>query len=172
MMDVENFKKVFLPYHGKLYGIAYRILENQTDAEDVVQETYIKLWHRRGELESLINPESYAITLLKNSCLDILRKIKPDLLAIYETNLPSNDSLITRIENQDRLAHVQYIMSKLPPQQEQIVRLKIWDNLSDAEIEKITGLTQGNIRVTISRAKRTIKKIYEKWEKNENKRFV
>jgi RNA polymerase sigma-70 factor (ECF subfamily) len=172
MMNAENFKKVFLPYHRKLYGIAYKILENQADAEDVVQETYIKLWHRRGELEALINPESYAVTLLKNGCLDLLKKVKPALSEIYETNMPSDDSLIARIENRDRLVHVENIMEKLPEQQKHLIRLKVWDNLSDEEIEKITGLTRGNIRMIISRAKKTIKKIYEKWEKDENRRFV
>lgn len=171
-MNAENFKKVFLPYHRKLYGIAYKILENQADAEDVVQETYIKLWHRRGELEALINPESYAVTLLKNGCLDLLKKVKPALSEIYETNMPSDDSLIARIENRDRLVHVENIMEKLPEQQKHLIRLKVWDNLSDEEIEKITGLTRGNIRMIISRAKKTIKKIYEKWEKDENRRFV
>ncbi|MDR1593253.1 MAG: RNA polymerase sigma factor [Prevotellaceae bacterium] len=172
MMDAENFKKVFLPYHRKLYGIAYKILENQNDAEDIVQETYIKLWRRRTELESLINPEGYAVTLLKNGCLDFIRKVKPELTAIYEMNIPADDSLISRIEDKERLVYVQNIMEKLPAQQKQVIQLKIWDNMSNEEIEKITGLTQGNIKVIISRAKKTIKEIYKKWEKNENKRFV
>jgi RNA polymerase sigma-70 factor (ECF subfamily) len=172
MMNAENFKKVFLPYHRKLYGIAYKLLENQTDAEDIVQETYIKLWHRREELELLLNPESYAVTLLKNACLDFLRKVKPAMSAIYETNIAPDDSLISRIENQDKLVHVRNIMSKLPAQQKQVVQLKVWDDLSTEEIEKITGLTQGNIRVMISRARKTIKRIYEKWEKDENRKFA
>jgi RNA polymerase sigma-70 factor (ECF subfamily) len=171
-MDVEIFKKVFLPYHRKLYGIAYKMLTNQNDAEDIVQETYIKLWHRREELESLINPESYAVTLLKNSCLDFLKKVKPELSMIYEMNIPCDDHLMSQIENKDQLVYVQNIMEKLPARQKQIVQLKIWDNLSNEEIEKITGLTQGNIKMIISRAKKTIKKIYKKWEKDENRRFA
>jgi RNA polymerase sigma-70 factor (ECF subfamily) len=172
VMDAENFKKVFLPYHRKLYGIAYRILGNQIDAEDIVQEIYIKLWHRRTELESLINPESYAVTLLKNSCLDFIRKVKPELSEIYETNMPLDDSLISRIEDREQLVYVQNIIEKLPAQQKQVIKLKVWDNLSNEEIENVTGLTQGNIKVIISRARKTIKEVYKKWEKNENKRFA
>lgn len=41
-MDAESFKKEFLPYHRKLYCIAYRLLENAADAEDLVQEAYLK----------------------------------------------------------------------------------------------------------------------------------
>jgi RNA polymerase sigma-70 factor (ECF subfamily) len=171
-MDAERFKKVFLPYHGKLYRIAYKMLGNQTDAEDIVQDAYIKLWQKRNELESLINSESYAVTLLKNSCLDFLRKVKPELSAIYEMNIPAVDSLIAQVENKDQLEHVQKIMEQLPVQQKQIITMKIWDNLSDEEIGKATGLTRGNIKVIISRARKTIKELYNKKEKNENRRFA
>lgn len=43
-MDAESFKNEFLPYHRKLYCVAYRLLENAADAEDLVQEAYLKLW--------------------------------------------------------------------------------------------------------------------------------
>jgi RNA polymerase sigma-70 factor (ECF subfamily) len=172
MMDAENFKRVFLPYHRKLYGIAYKFLGNQTDAEDIVQETYIKLWHRRGELESLVNPESYAVTLLKNSCLDFIRKVKPELSGIFEIDMPSADSLIAQIENRDQLACIRDIMEQLPERQKQILQLKVWNNLSNEEIGKMTGLTQGNIKMIISRARKTIKELYKKWEKDENRKFA
>ena len=46
-MDAESFKNEFLPYHRKLYSVAYRLLENAVDAEDLVQEAYLKLWDKR-----------------------------------------------------------------------------------------------------------------------------
>ena len=46
-MDVENFKKVFLPLHPKLFRIAYALVENKADAEDILQDAYYKLWSRR-----------------------------------------------------------------------------------------------------------------------------
>ena len=49
-MDAESFKKEFLPYHRKLYCIAYRLLENAADAEDLVQEAYLKLWDKHWPL--------------------------------------------------------------------------------------------------------------------------
>jgi RNA polymerase sigma-70 factor (ECF subfamily) len=140
------------------------------DAEDILQETYIKLWQKRDELESLINPESYAVTLLKNNCLDFLKKVKPEFSNIYETNLGSGDFLSVQLEYRDQLEHIRFIMEQLPVQQKQIIQLKIWDNLSDEEIETLTGLSKGNIKVIVSRTKKTIKELYLKWEKNENKR--
>ena len=56
-MDAESFKKEFLPYHRKLYCIAYRLLENAADAEDLVLEAYLKLWDKREGLAIISNPE-------------------------------------------------------------------------------------------------------------------
>ncbi|MDR1526315.1 MAG: RNA polymerase sigma factor [Dysgonamonadaceae bacterium] len=168
-MDSDHFKRIFLPFHKKLYRMAYRFLENQADAEDMVQETYIKLWQKRLELESLLNPESFAVTLLKNSCLDFLRKVRPEWLPVYEIALAAPESLAEQIENREQLEHIQQIVDQLPEQQKQVVELKIWDNLSDEEIEQRTGLKKGNIKVIVSRAKKTIKERYLQCEKDENR---
>jgi RNA polymerase sigma-70 factor (ECF subfamily) len=163
-MDADDFKKLFLPYHVKLYRIAYRFLENQEDAEDIIQETYIKLWQKRHELESILNPESYAVTLLKNGCLDFLKKIKPEISRIYELNIPAIDSIDVQIENKDKLSYVHKILEQLPAQQRQLIEWKIQDDRSDEEIEKMSGLKRGNIKVIISRARKTIKEQYLKLE--------
>jgi RNA polymerase sigma-70 factor (ECF subfamily) len=168
-MNAEIFKKIFLPYHKKLYRIAYKFLENQQDSEDVVQETYIKLWRKRDDWESIINPESFAVTLLKNNCLDYIKKAKPIINPIDDINIPAGDSLSGQVENRDKLNHVQFIMKQLPVRQKQVIRLKVWENLSDEEIEKVTGLTKGNIKVLVSRAKKKIKELYQKWENDEEK---
>ena len=64
-MNADAFKQIFLPYHKKMYRIAYRMVENQPDAEDIVQETYIKLWQKRNEIEHIENTESFAVEVLK-----------------------------------------------------------------------------------------------------------
>ena len=72
-MDVENFKRLFLPLHPKLFRIAYALVENKADAEDILQDAYYKLWSRRNELTDIQNPEAFCVTLVKNLCLDFLR---------------------------------------------------------------------------------------------------
>lgn len=68
-MDAESFKRMFLPCHAKLYGVACRLLDNAEDAEDLIQEAYLKLWSKREELTLISNPEAFAVTLVKNMCL-------------------------------------------------------------------------------------------------------
>lgn len=75
-MDTESFKREFLPYHRKLYCVAYRLLENAADAEDLVQEAYLKLWDKREGLSVISNPEAFSVTLVKNMCFDLLRSGK------------------------------------------------------------------------------------------------
>ena len=72
-MDVEVFKRRFLPFHPKLYRVAYALVGDRADAEDLLQEAYARLWDRRDELEDVRNPEAFAVTLLRNLCLDFLR---------------------------------------------------------------------------------------------------
>lgn len=74
-MDAESFKNEFLPYHRKLYCVAYRLLENAADAEDLVQEAYLKLWDKREGLTVISNPEAFSVTLVKNMCFASFRKI-------------------------------------------------------------------------------------------------
>lgn len=77
-MNAENFKQVFLPLHPKLYRIAYRLLENQNDAQDIIQEVYMKLWMIRDECTDIQNTEAYCVTLVKNLCLTQLNKAYTD----------------------------------------------------------------------------------------------
>ena len=55
-MDAAEFKQQFLPYHRKLYRTAFRLTENPQEAEDMVQEAYLKLWNKRDELAGVQNP--------------------------------------------------------------------------------------------------------------------
>lgn len=64
-MDSECFKQQYLPWHEKLYRIAFRLLGNAYDAEDMVQEAYLKLWNKRDELAEIKNPESYSVVIIR-----------------------------------------------------------------------------------------------------------
>lgn len=62
-MDAAEFKQQFLPYHRKLYRTAFRLTENPQEAEDMVQEAYLKLWNKRDELAGVLNTEAYCAPL-------------------------------------------------------------------------------------------------------------
>ena len=156
-MDGETFKKVFLPHHQKLYRIAYRLTQNVAESEDIVQEAFIKIWSKRNELKEVENAEAFSVIILRNMCMDYLRKTKYEHQIPYDTEMAEKESLSHQIEVQDKTVQVKNLINKLPEQQRMIMMMKHFDEYSDEEIEQITGITPGNIRVILSRARKTIR---------------
>ena len=105
-MDVENFKRLFLPLHPKLFRIAYALVENKADAEDILQDAYYKLWSRRYELTDIQNPEAFCVTLVKNLCLDFLRSPRAnrrDADVTEAVTLSTASSPDEELERQDKV---------------------------------------------------------------------
>lgn len=163
-MDVNTFKKLYLPLHPKLFRIALALVKDKEEAEDILQEVYEKLWNRRSELTAINNPEAFAVTLVKNSSLDYLRSSRANrheeeidtVILAYEST-PEKE-----FERQDELECVKQLIEKLPENQKQVVRLRGLSDCSPEEIAEITGLTHTNVRTLLSRARKVIKEQYEK----------
>lgn len=160
-MTATAFKEKYMPYHQKMFRIAYRLLEDNNDAEDIVQEAYIKLWNKRDELNHIENTESYCVVVLRNLCLDFLRtRNKHRMQSTEEVTIQEEKSLIDELENTDEISYIKTIIDQLPEQQRQIVKLRHFDEYSNEEIEEIMGLTSVNTRVLLSRARKKIKELY------------
>lgn len=170
-MDAESFKREFLPYHQKLYCVAYRLLEDAGDAEDLVQEAYLKLWEKRDGLTVITNLEAFCTTLVKNMCFDLLRSGKylfrrqaVPLSTAHAVALPDN------IEVKDEAQRVRDLIARLPQMQQQIVMLRDIKGCSYEEIEHITGINSVNVRVLLSRARKKIREDFNKLDHYEARR--
>lgn len=160
-MKADDFKRKFLPLHPKLYRVALALVGNKDDAEDILQETYGKLWQKRDCLEQLENPEAYCVTLIKNLCLDFLRRAQnkqttdedAGMLADMEITGQTPDRIL---EDKEKIMQVRHIINRLSPNQKQVIRLQGIAGCSIEEIENLTGLSNGNIRVLLSRARKQI----------------
>lgn len=159
-MNANQFKKQFLPYHAKLYRVAFRLLGNSQDAEDMVQEAYLKLWKKRDELPNDIqNMEAYCITLIKNICYDAwkLSRLEEDDRPIEELNVPEDTNVAFDLERKDETNQLMKLISQLPEQQQQIILMRDVENRPYEEIEKVTGLSSVHIRVILSRTRKKIR---------------
>jgi len=162
-MNAIAFKEKYIPYHQKMYRVAFRLLEDACDAEDIVQEVYIKLWNKRDELNHIENPESYCIVMLRNLCLDFLRsKNKHQMQSTEDVPLSDKAILTDEIDNLDEIKQVEAIIEQLPEQQQTIIKLRHFEEYTNEEIEKIMGLTSVNVRVLLSRARKRIKELFIK----------
>ena len=159
-MDANDFKRRFLPYHQKLYRIAFRLMGNAQDAEDMVQETYLKLWKKREELPPDIgNMEAYCVTLTKNLCYDALRAahMEEEERTPEELNIAQDSDLFREVAARDEVNQVKRIIETLPKQQRQVILMRDVNDCSMQEIEQATGLSAVNIRVLLSRTRKKIR---------------
>lgn len=164
-MDVELFKKTFIPCHQKMYRIAYRIVRDESMVEDILQETFIKLWNSRDKIDGIDNKEAYAIIILKNTSLDFLRKDRADKYAQeYDLQISTRESLPVEIEVRDQLTLVRHLINKLPEQQKLVFELRHLEEYEMDEISQSTGLSLVNVRVILSRARKTIREQFKKIE--------
>lgn len=160
-MNATGFKEKYIPYHQKMYRVALRLLQDTQDAEDMVQDAYIKLWNKRNELNHIENEESYCIVILRNLCLDFLKsKNKNPVESTDNIILTDKNIAINDIENQETINHIEILIAQLPEQQQKIIRLRHFEDYSNEEIEQIMGLTNVNVRVLLSRARKKIKELF------------
>ncbi len=169
-MEQEQFKKDILPVREQLLGYAVRLLGDSDDAEDIVQEVYLKLWYMREELDRYENVAALATTMTKHLCLNRLkvRVRTPDdwgeMVIVHES--PSPHALL---EGKDTVAHVMRIIDQLPDLQQTVLRMKHVDCLEVEEIAQLIGATLDAVRMNLSRARRRVKDIYSQLQQDETK---
>lgn len=172
-MTKEEFKSLVLPSKDKLFRVALALLGNRQEAEDTLQDAYLKLWDMRDRLPEYDNVEALAVTMTKNLCLDKLRSYRH-----RKQNDAGVESLPIRSAGPDpaRAAELKEshqaiyaIFETLPEQQKLIIHLRDVEHYSYEEIRDMTGLTVNNIRVNLSRARKTVRREYLKQQDYENR---
>ena len=164
MMPASLFKQLLLPLYPRLQRVALRMLGNVEDAEDMVQEVYMKLWGRREELPDVQNMEAYCVALTKNMCIDRLRLAEVDRVDVDDVplSLAAADDVASLLERQDAVEQVKLIIETLPEKQQQVITLRDIRDCTFEEIEEQTGLTAVNVRALLSRARKTIRERFKR----------
>ena len=164
-MTREDFNIIIKQTGRRLYGYAYRILENQQEAEDAVQETFLKLWKMKDKLDTYESIEALSTTITRNYCIDQIRRRKgtgPDPQSFEGSDIqlvPSPHELLERAESARIIGE---IIDRLPIQQREIIRLRDIRGLSFEEISEKTEQSVNNIRVILSRARKFIRDEYKR----------
>lgn len=151
----------------KLYGFAFRILRNQEEAEDVVQEIFIKLWNMGEKLSEYKSIEALATAMTRNYCIDLIRRQKHNFtgdLNINEYNNVLSPSPHDQLENSESGAILQMIIDKLPDNYRYIIKLRDIEGVSFEEIAEKTEQNINTLRVTLSRARKMIRDEYNKYQ--------
>lgn len=158
-MNASEFKQQLLPLNASLYRMAFKLMGNEDDAKDVVQDAYLKLWKQRESITNVSNLQAYCLTTVKNMCLDRHRAASLALVDKPPEELPiaGDDSASRHIEQQQTTQLLNQCLARLPAQQQQVLRMRDLAGCSMQEIEKATGLTAVNARVLLSRARKSLR---------------
>ena len=159
-MTAGYFKDTYFVLHPKLYRVAFAILRNEADAEDILQDAYCKLWDERNKLVDIQKPEAYCVIIIRNLCMDFLRAHQTkrlfDDIEPYDLPDPA-DNAETDVINRETIEKVKDTIRRLPEKQQRVLDLRAFAGCSSEEIEQITGESSKNVRVLLSRARNTLK---------------
>ncbi len=158
-MNATEFKQQLLPLNASLYRMAFKLMGNEDDAKDVVQDAYLKLWKMRDNITAVDNQLAYCLTIVKNMCLDRHRAASLKVVDKPPEELPiaGDDNASRHIEQQQTTQLLNRCLARLPAQQQQVLRMRDLAGCSMQEIEKVTGLTAVNARVLLSRARKSLR---------------
>lgn len=162
-MDANEFKRLFLPQSRRMYWAAWRLTENREEAEDLVQDVFLRLWTQRDTLPDIQNAEAYCVKLIQRRFLDLRRVSHPETSLPQDISLlPSGEDLYREAEIRDHAEQAHRLIDALPDIQRQVIILRDIEDQPYDNIAQMTGLTQVNVRALLSRARRTIRERFRK----------
>jgi RNA polymerase sigma-70 factor (ECF subfamily) len=161
--DGPAFHDVVILYGRRLYAVAYGVVQDAAEAEDVVQETFLKAYaHRR----TIRDPEKFPAWLFRtarNRALDLLRKRQP--YAASDAGQPVRDIAddaapcpSANLRETERNGAVRRLLDTLPENHRVAVTLRFMEGMDYREIEETMGIGQGTVRGVLARAMKTLRK--------------
>ena len=161
-MKHEQFKRIWIPLSSSFYNVAWHFLEDEADAEDAVQDLYVRLWNSKDDLEKVQNPKAYGLTLIRNICIDRIRQKnirRSEELTEDRTGHMISPPEDIRAIDRESARRLLKAMQMLPQQQRTVMFCRFFKDMDIKDIARQTGLSNVNVRVMITRARSTLKKL-------------
>jgi RNA polymerase sigma-70 factor (ECF subfamily) len=168
-MKKISFRDDVLPLKDKLFRLAFRITLDTAEAEDIVQETLIRVWQNRAKWQEISSIEAYCQIICRRLALDAAGKAGHGNVLLDEH---SQQHLLTvtpeeQFDNRERLSLIKQLMDSLPEVQRTIMELRDIEGLSYQEISNVMDLTEVQVKVYLHRARTKIKNKVEEFERYE-----
>jgi len=169
--DAEAFAALVSQYQKKVYYVAYQMLGNHLDADEVVQETFVRIYRRRKELTDVTNFTSFLVRVATNYAIDLLRKQKGHSQIDDSTALPGETQMelarqvrTPREEFRDKVVmeEIRRALDTLPPRQRTTALLHDVEGYSKAEVAEILGCPEATVRSNLHIARKKLKAILKK----------
>lgn len=161
-MQEISFRNDILPLKDKLFRLALRITFNRAEAEDVVQETLIRVWNKRDEWTQFGSMEAYCLVVAKNLAID--RSERKEARTVELTSemeqTPEASSPYDRLVDKEQMKLIHRLVSELPEKQRLIMQLRDMEGKSYKEIAVVLHLTEEQVKVNLFRARQKVKQRY------------
>ena len=148
-----------MPLKDRMYRLALRITGNPAEAEDALQEVWIKLWRQGDQLLQIQNLEAWCVRVTKNHCIDKVRNKKPELREWTEVVEPVSwdQSPERKAEQQDTLRLIRDAMNRLPEKLQLVMHLRDIEGLTYQEIEEALEMPMAQVKVNLFRARQQVR---------------
>ena len=158
--DVEAFEEVIALYGRRLYAVAFGVLGNAAEAEDVVQETFLKAYDRRWLIRSPEKFPAWLYATTRNRACDLLRKHRPEvhldeIMEMADNGAPCPSANLSMAE---RNGAVHRLLHSLPENHRVAVTLFFMEGMEYREIQAAMGVSNGALRGILTRAMKTLRK--------------
>lgn len=183
MSDIQNiggnnidwnsfFQSIYKTYYSRLCVFAYGFLQNENDAEEIVQNVMLKLWEQKDKINEIENMQAYLFRSVKNQCLNFIKRNK--LADVYknETWKELKDleeqtmSSTTEADNETQIKQLKSLIETLPERCQEVLRMSKFEGLKNKEIAEELDISLKAVEANISRAFSIIRKNFH--NKSEN----
>jgi RNA polymerase sigma-70 factor (family 1) len=158
--DEQAFEQLFHQYRNKIYSAAYKLTQSDVLAEEILQDSFLKIWIKRKDLSNVSNIESYLVTTARNHAYDVLRQIARKGTTTDQTQLlQSSDS----IGSDSHMIHKEYdqvlqkAIRRLPEQQKNVYLLTNEKGLKRKEVAELLQISPETVKIHLSHAVRFIR---------------
>lgn len=164
-MKKVSFRNDVLPLKNELFRLALRITLNRVEAEDIVQDTLIKVWNCRYEWENIDSIEAFSLTVCRNLSLDRIKKKENNNDSLEDVKVAeplASSNPQDRMIEEDKISLVKQIVDALPEKQRSCMQLRDFEGKAYKEIAEILEISEEQVKVNIFRARQTVKQKYLK----------
>ncbi|EGC21336.1 sigma-70 family RNA polymerase sigma factor [Prevotella multiformis] len=164
-MKKVSFRNDVLPLKNELFRLALRITLNRAEAEDIVQDTLIKVWNRREEWNAIDSIEAFSLTVCRNLSLDRIKKKGNDNDSLEDVKAAeplASSNPQDRMIQTDKVRLIRQIVDGLPEKQRSCMQLRDFEGKTYKEIAGVLDISEEQVKVNIFRARQTVKQKYLK----------
>ncbi|MBQ0049851.1 MAG: sigma-70 family RNA polymerase sigma factor [Bacteroidales bacterium] len=159
-MDSTEFKQRYMPFHKQLYGVAYGLTQSQDDAEDLLQELYLRLWKKRDRMPPDAANIAYLATAMRNLFFEQRRAKDLHTIGLPSTHEPAcADTPELHTQWREAEERTRCAINALPQNERIVMEARVYNDFSYEEIERNTGLSPSNIRQLMSRARKKMREL-------------